>query len=473
MKPISGYTILSARRAFEKGETTPERLFNEYRSRIEKENSALNAFLNTKEFSFNKSDKKEASQLSGIPYAAKDNLLVKGTIATGGSKILENYQSAYDAEVVTRLADKGAQLLGKTNMDEFAMGSSGENSAYGPTKNPHNHECVPGGSSAGSAAAVAADLCVFALGSDTGGSIRQPAAFCGVVGFKPSYGRVSRHGLMALASSLDQIGPFTKTVDDTALVFSVISGKDIHDSTTVNLDGSDVFDHLHDDIQNLRIGVPEEYFGDGLSDEVRSSIEKAIDKLIVRGAKTIHISLPHSNAALAAYYIIQPSEASANLARYDGIRYGFSDPSAEMLLDVYNKSRANGFGEEVTRRIILGTFALSAGYFDAYYLKAQRVRSLIRKDFDEAFKRCDVIIGPTTPTTAFRIGEKSDDPLSMDLSDIYTVPVNLAGIPAISIPCTMGDKTNMPVGLQIIGPMMKDEILLRVAWHIEQTLLNE
>jgi len=473
MKPISGHTILSARRAFEKGETTPQKLFDEYRSRIEKENPALNAFLNTKEFPFNKSDKKETSQLSGIPYAAKDNLLVKGTIATGGSKILENYQSAYDAEAITRLADSGAQLLGKTNMDEFAMGSSGENSAYGPTKNPHNHECVPGGSSAGSAAAVAADLCVFALGSDTGGSIRQPAAFCGVVGFKPSYGRVSRHGLMALASSLDQIGPLTKNVDDAALVFSAISGKDIYDSTTVNQDASDVFNNLHDDVSGLRIGVPEEYFGDGLSDEVRNSVEKAIDKLIVRGAKIVHISLPHSNAALAAYYIIQPSETSANLARYDGIRYGFSDPSAESLTEVYTQSRAKGFGPEVTRRIILGTFALSAGYFDAYYLKAQRIRTLIRRDFDEAFKKCDVIMGPTTPTAAFRIGEKSDDPLSMYLSDIYTVPVNLAGIPAISIPCTIGDKTNMPVGLQIIGPMMKDETLLRVAWYAEQALLNE
>jgi aspartyl-tRNA(Asn)/glutamyl-tRNA(Gln) amidotransferase subunit A len=397
-------------------------------------------------------------------------MLVEGRVATSGSRILENYVSAYDATVTTKLRAVHAQLLGKTNMDEFAMGSSGENSAYGVIRNPLDTQRVPGGSSAGSAAAVAGDLCVFALGSDTGGSIRQPAAFCGIVGLKPSYGRVSRHGLMAMASSLDQIGPFTKTVHDAALVLAGIAGRDPLDSTTVAHTVPDVADELSRDIAGLRVGVPAEYFGEGLAPEVDERVREAIASLERRGAVISEVSLPHSPYALAVYYIVQPSEVSANLSRYDGIRYGYSAPDAASLLEVYTKSRAGGFGAEPMRRIMLGTYTLSAGYFDAYYLKAQKVRALIRRDFDRAFEHVDVIVGPTAPTTAFRIGEKSDDPLAMYLSDIYTVPANLAGVPAISVPCGMGAASGLPVGLHIIGRMFDEATVLRAAWHVEDAL---
>lgn len=467
-----GFTIASARKAFDAGELTPERLFAHYQQRINERNGALNAYLRH-DFLFTPVAGPEPSPLAGMPYALKDNMLVAGTIATSGSKILANYISSHDSTVYRKLSAAGGLLLGKTNMDEFAMGSSGENSAFGPVHNPMDETRVPGGSSAGSAAAVAGDLCVFALGSDTGGSIRQPAALCGVVGLKPTYGRVSRHGLMALASSLDQIGPFTKTVEDAALVLEAIAGHDPLDATTVPQDVPPYHELLTRDIVGLRVGVPKEYFGEGLASEVRAQVEQGIAILKKAGAVIREISLPHSKYALAVYYIVQPSECSANLARYDGIRYGHSAHDADALLDVYTRSRAEGFGPESTRRIMLGTYALSAGYFDAYYLKAQRVRALIRQDFDKAFEDVDVIAGPTSPTVAFKLGEKSDDPLAMYLSDIYTVPVNLAGVPAISVPVGVGTESGLPVGLQLIGPMWGEPAILRAAWQVEQGMAQQ
>jgi aspartyl-tRNA(Asn)/glutamyl-tRNA(Gln) amidotransferase subunit A len=457
-----GYTIASAREAFASGDLTPQRLFEHYRRKTDD----FNAFRSS-DFSFVPREL-DTSVLTGIPYALKDNMLVAGTVATSGSKMLEQYVSSYDATVYTKLNAAGAQLLGKTNMDEFAMGSSGENSAYGIVRNPRDITRVPGGSSAGSAAAVAGDLCVFALGSDTGGSIRQPAALCGIVGLKPTYGRVSRHGLMSMASSLDQIGPFTKTVRDSALVLGAIAGHDQFDSTTVPRDVPDYTETLEHDIDGLRVGVPEEYFGGGLQPEVRERVEQAIEVLKSRGASIVPVSLPHSSYALAVYYIVQPCEVSANLSRYDGIRYGHHSHAADTLLEVYTKSRAEGFGPEPLRRIMLGTYALSAGYFDAYYLKAQKVRALIRQDFDRAFEKVDVIVGPTSPTVAFTIGEKTEDPMAMYLSDIYTVPANLAGVPAISVPCGVGSGSGLPVGFQIVGNMFQESTILRAAWHVEQ-----
>lgn len=461
-----GYTIAGLRKAFAKKETSPREVFEHYRARIDKENGRLNAFRSLSDgFS---PVVRESSSLAGIPYAAKDNMLVTGGVTTAGSRILENYVGSYDATVIARLKAGDAQLLGKTNMDEFAMGSSGENSAYGVVRNPHDTSRVPGGSSAGSAAAVAGDLCVFSLGSDTGGSIRQPAALCGVVGLKPTYGRVSRHGLIALASSLDQIGPFTKTVRDAAEVLNVIAGDDHFDSTTAPQPVPDYTEDLERGVAGMRIGVPKEYFGTGLDPEVKDRVMAALDGLADAGAEIVDVSLPHSPYALAVYYIVLPCEASANLARFDGIRYGLSVKSADTILDVYTKSRAKGFGAEPTRRIMLGTYALSAGYFDAYYLQAQKVRALVRKDFDEAFRGVDVIAGPTSPTVAFKLGEKSADPLSMYLSDVYTVPANLAGIPGISVPCGAGAQSGLPVGLQFTGPMFGEPAILRAAAAVEK-----
>lgn len=411
-----------------------------------------------------------ASPLWGVPCAIKDNILIDGTVATAGSKILEHYVSAYDATIIKRLRSAGASFLGKTNLDEFAMGSSTENSAFGPTKNPLDLSRVPGGSSGGSAAAVAADLAVFALGSDTGGSVRQPASFCGIVGLKPTYGRVSRHGLIAMASSLDQIGPLTKTVYDAAVVLQAISGQDVFDSTTVPKETPDFTRNINKEIKELKIGIPKEFFDKGLDNEVREKVEDAVKKLENLGCKMEEISLPHAEYALAAYYIIMPCEVSSNLARFDGIRYGYSAKETKNLLETYLESRAAGFGAETKRRIMLGTFTLSAGYYDAYYLKAQKVRALIKKDFDNAFEKVDAIIGPTSPTTAFKIGEKSSDPVSMYLSDIYTVPVNLAGLPAISIPCGNGKQTNLPVGFHIIGRAFDENTILRIAHQLEQVL---
>ena len=405
--------------------------------------------------------------LAGIPCAIKDNILIKGEQSTAGSKILENYIAPYDAGVIKKLNKQGSVFLGKTNMDEFAMGSSTENSGFGPTKNPCDLERVPGGSSGGSAAAVAANECAFALGSDTGGSIRLPASFCGVVGLKPSYGAVSRNGLIAFASSLDQIGPITKTVEDAKIVFNAIRGRDEMDSTSVEINpASAKTTAWQSKIQNLRIGVPKEYFVKGINPEVEKTIRSAIKQYEKMGAKIKEISLPHTKYALAVYYIISPSEASANLARFDGIKYGYSESkNQDNLLDVYLQTRGKGFGKEVRRRIMLGIYALSAGYYDAYYLKAQKVRTRIIEDFNKAFQDIDVIMAPVSPTTAFKLGEKVDDPITMYLSDIFTISVNLAGLPALSLPC--GKVDNLPVGLQLIGNVFEEEKILDIARELE------
>ena len=470
------YTIRDIQEGLKKKEFSVEEIFKHYQKKINKENKKLNAYLsvfenlkigNSLEI---ENWKLKIPPLAAVPCAVKDNILIDGTICTAGSKILKNYISAYDATVIKKLKSAGVQFLGKTNLDEFAMGTSTENSAFGPTKNPHDISRVPGGSSGGSAAVVAADLAVFALGSDTGGSIRQPASFCGVVGLKPTYGRVSRHGLIALASSLDQIGPLTKNIGDAALVLNTICGHDNFDSTTSKNSTPDFTKNLDKDIRGLKVGVPKEFFGDGLSSEVAEKVKIAISKLESIGCKIEEITLPNFEYALATYYIIVPSEASANLSRFDGIRYGHSSKSANTLMDTYFESRAEGFGPEPKRRIMLGAYTLSAGYYDAYYLKAQKVRRLIKNDFDSAFEKVDIIVGPISPTTAFKVGEKSSDPLALYLEDIYTVPVNLAGLPGISVPCGLGQKSRLPVGFQMIGKQFDEEILLRAAYQLEQAL---
>lgn len=397
----------------------------------------------------------ELSPLAGIPVALKDVIVTKGMITTAGSKILEDFIPPYDATVVRKLKEQHAVIIGKTNCDEFAMGSSTENSAYKKTKNPHSLHVVPGGSSGGSAVAVAANMATYALGTDTGGSIRQPASLCGVVGLKPTYGRVSRYGLIAMASSLDQIGPITKTVEDAAVILNVISGYDSYDATSVNLRIDDYTRALGRSIKGLKIGIPKEYFSEGLDRGVKRVIERAVQKLEGEGAKLVDISLPHQEYALATYYIIMPSEVSANLARFDGIRFG--------------KTR-DYFGPEVKRRIMLGTYALSSGYYDQYYLKAAKVRNLLKKDFEKAFQKADVIVSPTSPTVAWRFKEKTNDPLKMYLSDIYTVTANLVGIPAISIPC--GSSDGLPVGLQIMGPHFREDLILQIAYAYEQGTNN-
>ncbi len=405
--------------------------------------------------------------LSGIPLAIKDNMCTKGITTTCSSKILENFVPPFESTATSRLMDAGYVLLGKTNLDEFAMGSSCENSAFFPTHNPWDLERIPGGSSGGSAAAVAADLCIGALGSDTGGSIRQPASLCGVVGLKPTYGRVSRYGLIAFASSLDQIGPLTKTVRDSAILMNVISGRDPRDTTSAPVEVPNFTAALTGDIKGMKIGVPKEYFIEGMDAEVENSVRESIKHLEGLGAKVVDVSLPHTAYAVAAYYILATSEASSNLARYDGVKYGLR-VKAKDLMDMYTETRAQGFGPEVKRRIMLGTFALSSGYYDAYYLRAQKVRTLIKNDFDEAFKTVDVIATPTTPEVAFKMGEKTDDPLKMYLSDIFTNSVNLAGVPGISIPCGF-TKAGLPVGLQIIGRHFDEENVLKVADAYERT----
>jgi aspartyl-tRNA(Asn)/glutamyl-tRNA(Gln) amidotransferase subunit A len=409
----------------------------------------------------------ESGPLLGIPLAVKDVICTKGVRTTCGSKILHNFVPPYDATVIERLKAAGAILLGKTNMDEFAMGSSTEHSAYGITHNPWDLSAIPGGSSGGSAAAVAADECAAALGSDTGGSIRQPAACCGIVGLKPTYGRVSRYGLVAFASSLDQIGPMTKDVRDAALLLHVIAGKDPRDSTSADVPLPDLTGALDAGPRGLRVGIPREYFSDGLDLEVEGAVRAAIGVLEGLGVSTEEVSLPHTAYGVAAYYILAPSEASSNLARYDGIKYGYRTAQWSNLRDMYRRTREEGFGSEVKRRIMLGTYALSAGYYDAYYRKAQQVRTLIRRDFEEAFSRVDVLVAPTTPTPAFKIGEKTNDPLQMYLSDVFTVPINLAGIPAISVPCGF-TAAGLPIGLQLIGRPFDEETILRLAYAFEQ-----
>ncbi len=407
------------------------------------------------------------SPLAGIPLALKDLLCTQGTNTTCSSKILQDFVPPYDATVVRRLKEEKAVFLGKTNMDEFAMGSSTENSGFFTTRNPWDLDRVPGGSSGGSAAAVAAGEAIAALGSDTGGSIRQPASLCGVTGMKPTYGRVSRFGLVAFASSLDQIGPFSQDAEDCALLLNAICGHDPQDSTSVNMAVPDFTRSLLPEVRGFRLGVPAEYFVEGMDPGVKASIEKAIGVLEELGAGCEEVSLPHTEYAVAVYYLVATAEASSNLARYDGVKYGYRSPKPADLLDMYSSTRAEGFGAEVKRRIMLGTYALSSGYYDAYYLKAQKVRTLIRQDFDQAFQRFDVLITPTAPTPAFRIGEKMDDPLQMYLSDIFTIPCNLAGLPGISIPCGLS-KDGLPIGLQILGKPFDEEKVLRVAHAFQQ-----
>jgi len=410
----------------------------------------------------------EIGDLAGIPMGLKDILCTEGIRTTCGSRILENYVPFYNGTVVRKLKERNAVFLGKLNMDEFAMGSSTENSGFQITRNPWNLERIPGGSSGGSAAAVAADECIGALGTDTGGSIRQPASCCGVVGLKPTYGRVSRYGLVAFASSLDQIGPITKDVEDCAILMKAISGYDPYDSTSVNVEVPDYKESLVKDVKGIRIGIPNEYFIEGIDPDVEKAVTQAVDHFEKCGARVERISLPHTEYAVAVYYIIATAEASSNLARYDGVKYGLRTKGYRDLMEMYTQTRAKGFGKEVKRRIILGTYVLSAGYYEAYYRKASQVRTLTRKDFEDAFRQVDVIMAPTAPTPAFRIGEKTENPLQMYLSDIFTIPVNLAGIPAISIPCGFSHE-NLPIGLQIMGKHFDEGMLLKVAYTFEQT----
>ncbi len=420
------------------------------------------------------------SSLQGIPLGIKDNICTEDVVTTCGSRMLEHFIPPYNATVMTRLEGHGAVLLGKTNMDEFAMGSSTEHSAFSPTRNPWDLDRIPGGSSGGSAAAVAAHECIAALGSDTGGSIRQPAACCGVVGMKPTYGRVSRYGLVAYASSLDQIGPLTKDVTDAAILFEAIAGHDPKDSTAVTMPVPTITKALHRDMAEICIGIPDEYFADGLDPEVNAGVRAALQVLTARGAKTKAVSLPTTPYGIATYYLIATAEASSNLARYDGVKYGYRSLQSEDLLEMYCHTRKEGFGAETKRRIMLGTYALSAGYYDAYYGKAQQVRKMIRSDFEAAFQEVDVIITPTTPTPAFRIGEKTDDPLQMYLSDIYTISANLGGFPAISVPCAMS-RDGLPIGMQVLGRWFDELTMLQVAfafeqetdWHLKRAPISE
>jgi aspartyl-tRNA(Asn)/glutamyl-tRNA(Gln) amidotransferase subunit A len=407
------------------------------------------------------------TSIRGVPLAIKDNMCTRGILTTCSSNILHNFIPPYESTVTARLLEQGYVLVGKTNLDEFAMGSSTENSGFFTTKNPWDFEAIPGGSSGGSAAAVAADECIAALGSDTGGSIRQPAALCGVVGLKPTYGRISRYGLVAFASSLDQIGPITKNVRDSSILMNIIAGHDPLDSTSAPVPLPDFTAVLDKDIKGTKIGIPKEYFIEGMNAEVEGAVTKAIRQLESLGAIPVEVSLPHTGYAVATYYVLATSEASSNLARYDGVKYGFRAAGKD-LMDMYVKTRAQGFGAEVKRRIMLGTYALSSGYYEAYYRKAQQVRTLIKKDFEDVFKKVDVIATPTSPTAAFKVGEKTADPLQMYLSDIFTISVNLAGVPGISVPCGFTSE-NLPIGLQLIGKHFDEESILQVAHAYEQS----
>ena len=462
-------------RLYASGDTTPSEVIATTLVRIEQTNERLNAFITiNKDVALKQAEAADANikdaittqPLAGIPVAVKDNMCTTGLRTTCGSLILGNFLPPYTATAVAKLEAAGAILVGKTNLDEFAMGSSNENSAFGPVRNPINEEYVPGGSSGGSAVAVAADLSSISLGSDTGGSIRQPASFCGVVGLKPTYGRVSRYGLVAFASSLDQIGPFGKNVRDVARTLSVIAGRDRYDSTSANEPVPNFLNALTGDIKGVRIGVPPECFGEGLDPEVKTSVEAAIQKLAARGAEIVEVTLPHSKYVVAVYYLIATAEASSNLARFDGVRYGYRSETAKTLAEMYQHSRDEGFGAEVKRRIMLGTFALSSGYYDAYYEKAQRVRTMLCNDFAAAFEKCDVIATPTAPTPAFRLGEKVNDPLAMYLDDIFTVTINLVGVPAISVPCG-ASSAGLPIGLQLIGNHFDEARLLNAAYAYE------
>ncbi len=472
---LTELTIHELGQRFRQGELTPSEAARAYLARIEAVDRKVGAYLTvTREQALAQAAEADArfragssrGPLDGVPIAVKDVLCTRGIRTTCGSKILEHFVPPYDATAVARLRDAGAVLLGKLNMDEFAMGSSTENSAFFPTKNPWDLTRVPGGSSGGSAAAVAADLAAAALGTDTGGSIRQPAAFCGDVGLKPTYGRVSRYGLVAFASSLDQIGPLTKDVEDAALVLQAIAGHDPMDSTSVDLPVPDYRAELGKGAEGLRIGIPAEYFIEGLDPEVEAAVRAAIRVLEQLGARTEPVSLPHTEYGLAAYYLIAPAEASSNLARYDGVKYGLRVAKTRDVVEMYSKTRAAGFGAEVRRRVMLGTYALSAGYYDAYYGRAQRVRTLVRRDFVEAFARVDLIAAPTTPGVAFKFGEK-EDPLQMYLNDVFTIPVNLAGLPGLSVPAGF-TMSGLPVGLQLIGRAFDEAPLLRAAHAYER-----
>jgi aspartyl-tRNA(Asn)/glutamyl-tRNA(Gln) amidotransferase subunit A len=445
-----------------------------YLDRINKYNENLNIYVSVNENAIEeakiwdnkRSNGESVPEYAGIPIALKDNMIVKDIKTTCASKILENFNPVYEGTVSQILQEKGFIILGKVNMDEFAMGSSCENSYFGVTRNPWNLEYVAGGSSGGSAAAVAARLAPLSLGSDTGGSIRQPASFCGITGLKPTYGRVSRYGLVAFASSLDQIGPLAWNVEDAAEILSIIGQYDEKDSTSAKVESKNYLASLNGDIKGLKIGIPEEYFGKGLEAEISDSVQEAISKFEEMGAEIKKISMPHTDYSIATYYIIATAEASSNLARFDGVRYGYR-AETEKLNDLYVKSRTEGFGDEVKRRIMLGTYVLSAGYYDAYYLKAQKVRTLIKQDFINAFKEVDVILGPTSPTTTFKIGEKADDPLSMYLSDIYTISLNLFGGCGISVPCGF-DSKNLPIGLQLLGNHFEEEKILNLAYAFQK-----
>jgi aspartyl-tRNA(Asn)/glutamyl-tRNA(Gln) amidotransferase subunit A len=477
---LTDLTIHELGARFRQNDATPTEAAREYLDRIAALDPKVKAYLTvTAEAALARAAEADArfktgaplGPLDGVPLGLKDVLCTRGVRTTAGSKILEGFVPPYDATVVARLARAGAVILGKLNMDEFAMGSSTENSGYFTTRNPWDLSRVPGGSSGGSAAAVAADLAAATLGTDTGGSIRQPAAFCGTVGLKPTYGRVSRYGLIAFASSLDQIGPFAKDVEDAALMLQAIAGHDPMDSTSAAVPVPDYAAGLGQGVEGLKVGIPAEYFIEGLDPEVETAVRAAIEILKGLGAKTESVSLPHTEYGLAAYYVIGPAEASSNLARYDGVKYGLRVPGARDLIDMYSRTRGAGFGAEVKRRVMLGTYALSAGYYDAYYGKAQKVRTLVQRDFQKAFERVDVIVAPTTPSAAFKTGEK-EDPLSMYLNDVFTIPVNLAGLPGVSVPAGF-TKGGLPVGLQVIGKAFDEAAVLRTAkayegateWH--------
>ncbi|HXT62197.1 MAG TPA: Asp-tRNA(Asn)/Glu-tRNA(Gln) amidotransferase subunit GatA [Pyrinomonadaceae bacterium] len=461
-----------------RGETSARAQAETAVSAAEKLNDELNAFLEidrpgalkraaATDQKINAGETPALPRLSGIPIAIKDNICVRGLQTSCGSRILGPYKPPYNATAIDRLLDAGVVIIGKTNCDEFAMGSSNENSAFGPVKNPWDPSRVPGGSSGGSAAAVAAGIVPVALGSDTGGSVRQPASLCGVIGVKPTYGRVSRYGLVAFGSSLDQIGVFAQTAADAAVVLQVIAGRDPHDATTADVPVPNYIGETEKNVAGLRLGVSRTLLGEGLDSEVRASVEKAIDAYRALGAEIVDVDLPHAKYAIAVYYIIATAEASSNLARYDGVRYGFRAEEAPALREMYRKTRDEGFGPEVKRRIMLGTYVLSAGYYDAYYLKAQQVRTLIKNDFAAAFAQCDAVLTPTAPSPAFRFGEKVDDPLAMYLNDIYTVTANLAGIPGISVPCGVS-ADGLPIGLQLLGPYWSEGLLFRLAHAYQQ-----
>jgi aspartyl-tRNA(Asn)/glutamyl-tRNA(Gln) amidotransferase subunit A len=469
-------TLHELRDLIQKGEVSPVEAVQSYVARISQVEDRVQAYncLTTeaaiqiaKQFETTQAKKEKLPPLAGIPLAIKDVICTQGVATTCSSRILERFVPPYDATVVRKLREAGTVMLGKTNMDEFAMGSSTENSAFKKTRNPWNLGCVPGGSSGGSAAAVAADMCAGALGTDTGGSIRQPGGFCGVAALKPTYGRVSRYGLVAFASSLDQIGPLTKDVRDAAILLGALAGHDPLDSTSAEVPVPDYEAALTGDVRGLRIGIPAEYFIEGMDSEVEAAVSQAIQVLEGLGAVQVPVSLPHTEYAIATYYLVATAEASSNLGRYDGVKYGYRTPASEHLIDMYMKTRREGFGSEVKRRIMLGTYALSAGYYDAYYLKALKARTLIRQDFTQAFQCCDAIVTPTSPTAAFRFGEKTDDPLQMYLADVFTISANLAGVPGISVNCGF-TKRGLPIGLQVIGKPFDEDTILKLAHAYEQ-----